>query len=115
MPADRIVNRKPRGKWPTRKEVGVISTDYFGDLAKVSWEKDRYFCKVVGTISHPLNRIKGAYKSPLDLKFQERWIEVWFDRSSLYVMTRMQDEVTGALAEGLASLFCRFYQGTRAD
>jgi len=116
MALDRFVWWKTKRR-PTRDEIGTVLRGFFkGFGARVTWNQDRYFIKLPGEITHPLNRIKGAYKQHGPEKgFEDRWIEVWpsKDGKCLDVMTRMQDEVTNALAEGLAQLFARFWEGRR--
>lgn len=100
------------------EEVGCVCEDYFGGLAKVVWNEDRWFCNLPGTYSPALWRIDGAPHVPMHDEVPERWVEVWLDSEdglALYVMTRGQDEATNALAEGLAALFARFWRGKRED
>jgi hypothetical protein len=115
MALDRFVYWKTKRR-PTRDEIGTVVEDFFkGFGAEIEWRTDRYFIKLPGEITHPFDRIVGARKHPAELTDAERWIEVWPDPDDacIDVMTRQQDEVTNVLAEGLAQLFARFWDGRR--
>jgi hypothetical protein len=116
MSRDRFV-RWNQGKYPTVDKIKIVCEDYFKGLGTVEWRGDRFFVLVHGTLTYALNRI-GAYKQPdPEPGFDERWIEVWQkeDNLCLDVITRQQDEVTNALADGLAKLFARFWRGCLED
>jgi len=113
--SDRFVNWTTRK--PTREEVQLVIEDYLGEMAsEIRWERDRFFVTLVGKHSHPLRRIEGA--SPIltrepDPGWEGRYMEIWPDPDGncLDVMTRQQDELTNRIADGLAQLFARFWEG----
>ena len=116
MSQDRIIIWKK--KRPSKRDIGIIASDYFGEIAEVRWEDDRYFCKVVGMTSYPLKNIPAAIEMfPVGqvggVPIGERSIEIWLNKSYMYIITRLQDEITNAMAEGLATVFTRFYQAER--
>lgn len=127
MAQDRFVNWKSKG--PTRKETRQVLEDFFSEAAtKIEWRKDRFFVHLVGTHSNPTKRTKGLSDYPqqpgsplrpgfrpvimeINTPSEGRHIEVWLSRTSLDIITRHGDEFTNSLAEGLAKLFARLWQG----
>lgn len=117
MAADWFVDF-PKGKVPSKDDVGKALEDYLGGYAtKVYWERDRWYAVLVGTKSWPFKRLEPA-DSRLALGMaeregEERWIEVWLDDDCIDVMTRTSDEATNNLAAGFAELLRRYWQGKR--
>lgn len=108
MAQDRFVNWKSKG--PTRKETRQVLEDFFAEAAtKIEWRKGRFFVHLVGTHSNPTKRMRGLTDCPQQP--EGRYIEVWLSRTSLDIITRHGDEFTNSLAEGLAKLFSRLWQG----
>lgn len=115
MPCDRFVwwDGKKQ-KRPTRTNVGIVCEDYLKGLGTVTWSNEgrRFMCLLHGPISHPLNRIKGAFAVPEPGEgFDQRYIEVIPSGNCIDVLTRQQDEITNAIADGLSKIFARFWQG----
>jgi hypothetical protein len=102
MGLDRVVRYdKPLPK----KVVEQVVRDYFGGLPKdLHWEDDRWYVDLPGPTSAALRSVHPGL--PPD-EGRPRWIEVWRDSKTIYVMTRDMDEATNALAEGLADVLMR--------
>jgi hypothetical protein len=93
---------------PTKDEIGKILEDYFGAFAtEIRWNQDRFVVSLVGDGTSMFNRVSGAYRVPNG----SRWIEVWMEKGSLDVITRLADNATSALADELARRLARFYCG----
>lgn len=104
-------------KKPTNKQVEIVCTCYFGSGAsdiQVSPKEKRITITLFGEISHPLRLIKGAMPWPPS-EYITRYIEVYIDTKYVDIITRQQDEYTNALAEGLADIFARFWEGRRDE
>jgi hypothetical protein len=66
-----------------------------------------------GACKHPLLRVSPLFtERHVPERERLRWLEVWEnkDRTCLDVMTRLQDEFTNSLADGLIEVFRRFWQ-----
>lgn len=116
MAADWFVDF-PKGKVPSKDDVGKALEDYLGAYAtEVRWDTDRWFATLVGTKSWPFKRLEAdsrfaeAYE---EMAKEPRWIEVYIDKDNIDVMTRQSDEATNNLAEGFAKLLARYWQGKR--
>lgn len=109
MACDRIINKCQ--KRPTKKDLRIAAEDYLGDLLQgIQWAEDRWIVTIKGNRSHPLQRLadpKFLDQEPKD----GRWFEVWFNGKTVDVITRRQDELTGNIASGFASLVARFWEG----
>lgn len=100
---------------PTQEEVGQVCEDYVKGLGAVEWNdpQSRFYIHLTGAYSCPQDRAKGgrfARPAP-EPGFEGRYIEVWIGEDCLDIMTRHQDDVTNAIAEGLAKFFARFWKG----
>lgn len=120
MGTDRFVYWNKRR--PKREEVQHVITDYLGGfLDDMRWEKHDarrgvFFITLEGWHSDPLHHIKGAYRIPqMPGSDGRRYLEVVVDPKYVDVVTRLGDEATCALAEGLAAVFARFWEGRRDD
>jgi hypothetical protein len=113
MSRDRFIRWRTR-QCPTRSEVEIVCIDYLGGLGQVAWLDHadgvpRFFLSLVGESSHPLQRI-GARRT--NIHRADRWIEVIPDGSASFdILTREQDAVTNAIADGLAAVFARHWDG----
>jgi len=112
MALDRIIRFDKPFKPPTRMELTTLLADYFQGIGGASWDKDRFFVTLPGRPCYALGRLA---KIPFSELPEQRWIEVWKDRTSVDVITRTADDITNALAEGLAEIIARFWQGARED
>lgn len=91
------------------KDVKIVLEDYFMGIATdVSFLDDRFYVSLPGKPTHPLGRILSSIP---DEPQPTRWIEVCL-KPDLDVITRQQDEITCAIAEGLARLLARWTGGT---
>lgn len=123
MGADRFVYWQD-GKRPTHQEIRHVVEDYLGEMA-VEYEEEPemvrrlphpIFVTLVGKHSHPLKRVREAMAIPGVVMDQEpgwegRYLEVWIHQDSVNIETRMQDEITMRIADGLAQVFARFWGG----
>ena len=119
MPQDRVIN------WPasTRIEdvpcnvkLGRLCRDYARGIAsRVRWRKGRWYIDLPGEVRSALHRLSD-HPRPYE-RGEPRWIEVWSggneDGHSVYVMTRHADDITNAIAEGLAAIIARHWRGER--
>ncbi len=103
---------------PSRDDVKNVIRDFFDDAAiKIEWSKDRFFVTLVGYWSAPLARVVDADVRQSMLAtaprypHNGRYLEVWFDDTSLDVITRHQDDFTHACQAGLAAVFARRWKG----
>lgn len=109
MATDRIIHWPPPAQAPTKADLGALCHNYSAGLAvSVEWQGGRWYITLPGE-AH--SAIPG--REFLHERGQGRWIEVWRDDESVYVMTRSADEITSAVAEGLAALVARQWGGTR--
>jgi len=102
------------GKKPTRQEAQLVLEDFFAETAtEIRWVKDRFFVTLVGKHSNPLQRVAVSPLVKLEPEpgWEGRHLEVWLGDDSLDVMTRQQDEFTNRVADGLAALFARYWEG----
>lgn len=112
MALDRIIRFDKPNHPPIRMELTTLLADYFQGIGTVKWDKDRFFVSLPGKPCHALGRLAVIPRMPPP---EERWIEVWKNRTSVDVITRGADDITNALAEGLAEIIARFWQGERED
>lgn len=115
MALDRFVNFKERR--PSKEEVGLVLRDFFGpDAAKIEWDNGRYFVTLPGKNSFPFASLPDALRDPFaGEEARERWIEVYVAKDQFDVITRSHDEYTNVIAEGLARMFARYWDGELED
>lgn len=124
MACDRFVNFPPR-KRPSYDDIKCLVEDYVRGLAlqvdfttAMSSDKDLEFWSIQlpGHPSFPFKRVKGFenihWHDGGKLWPPERWFEVVVSRSGakvtqIDVITRLADEITSVVAEGLVSLCVR--------
>ena len=112
MALDRIIRWASPLDAPPNAALGALCEDYTRGLAPPPrWGAGRWNVTLPGEVRsalHNLGNRAGLYEPG-----RARCIEVWRDDESVYVMTRSADEITNAVAEGLAALIARHWQGTR--
>jgi len=114
MALDRFVNFDKRR--PTKEETGLVLRDFFGpDAGTVEWKGDRFFVTLPGKSSFPFASLPDALRDPFAGGDRERWIEVYVTKSQFDVITRQHDEYTNVIAEGLAQMFARYWDGKLED
>lgn len=92
---------------PTKNEAESIIKNYLDEAAtEIKWDKDRFFVTLVGKPSFPF---KDIITSDPSVFSETRWLEVYLAQDNLDVITRMGDEYTNTVADGLANLFVRLY------
>jgi hypothetical protein len=108
-----------KDKKPSKEQIWLVAEDFFGGIAKVSWDSDRFLVTLPGKVTNPFVRIspwlaeEESAKLKAGLARTERFLELYQDdeRTYLAVIVRQQDDFVMSLAEGLAMVFCRFWQG----
>jgi len=116
MSLDRYVKFR-RDRFPTLDETERVVRDFFGEGAKVSETEcfddgGRIIVRLPGNCSSPFRDVEEG----LDLyanRAHERAIVVYYDAGVPYleVLTRLQDEYTDGVAQRLAEIFARFWEG----
>jgi len=112
MALDRFVNFK-KDRRPTKKQVELVVRNFFGECGTVEWNEDRWTVSLPGKPTWVFEGIEDDMMSRM--RNTERWIEVYWGRSNVDVITRLQDEFTNALALGLAEVFARYWEGELDD
>lgn len=114
MALDRFVYWKKNKDKPTKDQVEQVIRDYLGEvMTSLKWEGDRFFVCLVGKTTAPLKSVatEDMRRIVTSNDGEERYIEVWPSDDCLDVMTRRSDEFTNNVADGLAKIFARFWQG----
>lgn len=104
---------------PTQAEVLLLIQDYFGEaLVSADWKGSRWNVLLHGRKSVAVRNLPGCPPSiravAEEEKDDERFLEVFFDEQTanhFSIITRHADEYTGAVAEGLAQLIARLWNG----
>lgn len=122
MGADRFVYWNEQK--PTWEEIRMVTEDYLGDMLETietdenKSEPRALFVTLTGRWSHPLRRmaeatdaVKQFASEPREPGWEGRYLEVWQHVDGVNVETRMQDEITCRIADGLAGVFARFWEG----
>lgn len=116
MSQDRIIRWHSSTTAPTLADIGTLCEDYTRGLAPPPhWGGGRWNIELPGEIRSALHNLDAARRAGLYEPGRTRCIEVWRapDGADVCVMTRSADEVTNAVAEGLAALIARHWHGTR--
>lgn len=110
MGADRFVYWKE--KKPSKEEIQKILEDFIGGAGTLAeWGNGRFGIDLKGENSFPFRRIPDALKHHFPIK--ERFIEVFVHPHCIDILTRQADEYTHSVAEGMAAMFARFFEGSR--
>jgi hypothetical protein len=119
MGIDRFVTW-PKGKGHERPTLDMIREtleDYLGGAMEKIDIVDgvRIVAVLKGRPSFPFRRQAGLPPGFREATEQhtERWIEVFWTKKDIDVITRQTDEYTNVVAEGFAALCARFWQGKR--
>lgn len=115
MPTDRIIRWAAPSLAPTLADLGGLCEDYTRGIAPPPyWAGGRWNVTLPGEIRSALHNL-DARRAGLYEPGRARCIEVWRsnDGESVYVITRSADEVTSAVADGLAALVARHWGGER--
>lgn len=110
MALDRIIRWSPPARAPSTDDLATVARAYTkGLVTSVEWQGGRWYITLPGEAHSAIGR------DFLHDPGQARWIEVWRSDGGeeVYVMTRHADEVTNAVAEGLAALVARHWRGER--
>ena len=111
MALDRFITFPEGKKGPTKKELGLVVRNFFGDAAKIEWDQDRWTVSLPGKPTWTFEGIEDDMMPRM--RNTERWIEVHF--STMDIITRRQDDFTNYLAEGLAKTIARYWEGELDD
>lgn len=104
---DRFIKYKPR-QAPSREDIETVLLNFLGGVGSVEFQDGRFFVSLPGTPTPPYEGIEGAPKRYAHQK--ERWIEV-IPGNPIDVLTRQQDAFTNALADQIAQLLTRYWNG----
>jgi hypothetical protein len=105
---------------PSRERVQKILENFFGGCGTLSGSSNHpswWTIVLPGKPTSPFEGLPDGHRHPT-FGNETRWIEVILQvegGASLNVLTRVQDEFTNAIADGLARAFARFYQGKLDD
>lgn len=91
---------------PSWHHVVKVLENFFNGSAKIEWRENRFYVTLPGESKFAFNGIYVGRQCPRE----ERWIEV-VPGPVLDIITREQDEYTNVLADGLAKLFARRWDG----
>ena len=107
MAQDRFISFE--GKRPKKKEVESVTRHYFDEAAEtIEWKGKSLIVKLIGKNSFPFADLEPDLMP--NLRSDGRWIEVC-TVGSLDIITRLQDDYTCHLADGLAEIFARYWKG----
>lgn len=110
---------------PTRESVQTVLEDFFRGIGKVRWSgvdtvaSPRFYVSLPGKVCWALTRVyPDCHRAKAQAEeVRPRWIEVVLvyepDHLQADVITREMDDVTNAMAEGLAELLATACGGTR--
>lgn len=109
MSLDRIVYWREQP--PAQRAVVMLLRDYMGGAGRVRWHAGtgRYFIDLPGHCSSPTWRVGHVGRS-----FEpgaKRWIEVFLHNDCVDVITRVADDFTNGIAERLADVLARAFDG----
>lgn len=121
MSTDRTIHWISR-RAPTRADVDQVLRDFFnGAATSIRWDRDRFvvivpgkhrnaLCTVSPIIGSRHQRERVGKSAPLP---SQRWLEVWIDPDdgTVDVITRQADDYTCALADGIAAVLARYWEG----
>ncbi|MFH1098799.1 MAG: hypothetical protein V1723_02685 [Candidatus Uhrbacteria bacterium] len=113
MALDRIVYWKSRR--PTNRQIRMLLGDFFRGAAGIGWsgKGGRWSVCLPGRPSSPMRRVAPKIAGPDEYFDRERWIEVFPGGSSVDVITRCADDYTNGIAERLADVIARCWDGDR--
>lgn len=102
---------------PSPMDVANLLSRYFGTVAtdydhKRHESENGYTWTITlrGAGCHPLSLFNPRLKDVIN---EERWIEIWLTDDYMDVMTRQQDPLVNAIAEGFAALIAGYYEAKR--
>ena len=110
MARDRFIYWQ-RERRPTVKEAASVAANFFGEsiATEVVADGQRITISIRGGSTDPYRGL-GAKSMPIR---PDRWIEVFLADDNLDVITREQDQLTNALADGLAMAYATFWHGRK--
>jgi len=110
MALDRFI-RFPKHR-PSRENTERVLKNFLGEAGRVEWREDQrsFYISLPGSPGFPFEGISdipqmGRYSG------NERWIEIFYDAEQFDVITRQQDEFTNVVANGIAQMFARYWEG----
>jgi len=111
MALDRFITF-PKGKKPKKKQIELVVRNFFGEAATIEWDQDRWTVSLPGKPTWTFEGIEPDMIARV--RNTERWIEV-YPTGTLDIITRRADEYTNTLAQGLAEVFARYWEGELDD
>ncbi len=110
MASDRFIYFKGDGE-PPRSAVESALRNFFGEAAILSLSDGRFYATLPGSLSCPFKDFPDTPKNRFDNDDRGRWIEICISVGNIDVITRGMDEYTNVLADGLAKMIARYWQG----
>ena len=119
MPQDRVIHWPASTRVadvPTNVVLGPLCRDYTRGIAtSVRWHRGRTIIRLPGECTAALRRVGRPAR--MFERGEPRTIEVSMggadDGFRVYVTTRMADDITNAIAEGLAAIIAQHWRGER--
>jgi len=101
---------------PGKDEVRAVLDEYLrGILAEpLEWGGGRWYATLLGEPTNPASKChvdRGLHVPPNEALPEERRIEVFIGEDNIDVITRRADELTNGIAQRLAEMLSRFYDG----
>lgn len=118
MSSDRFVKWKDHR--PTQSDIERALTDYLGEgIGRIEVKRgDPYIWWIIvrinGTPSDPRKHIRPELVHSTSLH-QERWFEVIWGEDTLDVLTRNQDPLVCAIADGFVKFCCLYWEAKAAE
>jgi len=114
MGIDRFVHWKNKG--PSLETVKAVLRDYLGHGCTISSNGPRIIAMLQGAPSYPFKSIPDykKYQEAAEVH-SERWIEVFWTKKNIDIITRQTDEFTNVVADGFSMLAARFWGGIVED
>jgi len=93
---------------PDLESIKSVLIAFFNDdgVTHIYWDDDRFYINLPGKGSFPFRDLIDTSPPIRD----ERWIEV-YPGNPMDIITRTQDEYTNIIADGIAQMFARFWNG----
>lgn len=113
MARDRFIWFEP-GKVPSPNDLDFATRDFLDALVfSGSWNPDakRHYFILMGEPSHFARRLPYLPQKSGDYFAEVRGFEVYISDDSVDVITRMADDATNALADELARIIARTWNG----
>lgn len=107
MACDRFIffNKSPR---PSSDNISMLLNNFMGCAGSITRESDRFLISLPGINTNALLNISSVVKPS---ERTERYIEVIEGSDYWDIVTRQHDEFTNALAQELANIIAKYWNG----